>query len=312
MENKTVEKVADDKRFLIMIDLDGTTLSDSSTGEIHPKTKEMIFKAKEAGHVVCILTGRPWRSSKPMYEELKLDTIIANYNGAQIHNPKDEDFTPQVHFLDLNEVLYILGDERVKSEITNIAIEGPGWVQLSKRDPKLEKIFGFKNVKKFHEGLDYHRLPLKPTGVIFDVKPTTDPVDLQKYMKQKFGDLGEFGYWSKGINEPPAFDIARPGVSKGKVVSLLMRYYDIPWERTVAIGDSFNDVPMFKVANISVSVGNANRDIAYRAVINLKKINSDGAVGYFIEDLLNKPQEYIDHAIKKHLSNKERRRKYEN
>ncbi|PAK21697.1 hydrolase [Mycoplasmopsis agassizii] len=304
------EKVTTDKRLLIMLDLDGTTLANSDTCEIHPKTLAAIKKAKDAGHVICILTGRPWRSSKQVYQELELDTIIANYNGAQIHNPSDENFTPQISFLNLNEVLYILGDERIKKEVTNIAIEGPGWVQLQQNDPKLEKVFGFSKLTKFKVGLDYHRLPLRPTGVIFDVRPETDPISLQKYMRNKFGDLAEFSYWSKGDNEPPAFDIASPSVDKGKVVSLLMRYYDIAWERTVAIGDSFNDVPMFKVANVSVTMANANRDIQYKAAINLDKRNYEGGVGEYLEKLMENPEAEIGKALKWHQKNREKRSKW--
>ncbi|PAF55348.1 Cof-type HAD-IIB family hydrolase [Mycoplasmopsis agassizii] len=304
------EKITTDDRLLIMLDLDGTTLANSDTCEIHPKTLAAIKKAKDAGHVICILTGRPWRSSKQVYQELELDTIIANYNGAQIHNPSDENFTPQISFLNLNEVLYILGDERIKKEVTNIAIEGPGWVQLQQNDPKLEKVFGFSKLTKFKVGLDYHRLPLRPTGVIFDVRPETDPIALQKYMRNKFGDLAEFSYWSKGDNEPPAFDIASPSVDKGKVVSLLMRYYDIAWERTVAIGDSFNDVPMFKVANVSVTMANANRDIQYKAAINLDKRNYEGGVGEYLEKLMENPEAEIEKALKWHQKNREKRSKW--
>lgn len=47
-----------DKKRLILIDLDGTTLmNDGKT--IHPKTQEVIKKAVNVGHKVCIITGPP-------------------------------------------------------------------------------------------------------------------------------------------------------------------------------------------------------------------------------------------------------------
>lgn len=46
-------------RFLFVLDLDGTVLSDSANSEIHPDTETEIKRAIELGHIVCILTGRP-------------------------------------------------------------------------------------------------------------------------------------------------------------------------------------------------------------------------------------------------------------
>ncbi|GAA8715635.1 Uncharacterised protein [Chlamydia abortus] len=51
--------------------------------------------------------------------------MVGNYNGAHIHSPLDPFFIPTISYLDLNEVLYILGDPKVKKEMTNFAIEGP-------------------------------------------------------------------------------------------------------------------------------------------------------------------------------------------
>jgi len=57
---------------------------------------------------------------------LELDTVIANYNGAQIHNPMDYNFNPVVSYMNLNDVMYILGDEKLTKAMSNLAIEGPG------------------------------------------------------------------------------------------------------------------------------------------------------------------------------------------
>ncbi|EGV00589.1 COF family HAD hydrolase protein [Mycoplasmopsis columbina SF7] len=282
------------RKFLFAIDLDGTLLASSSTGEIHEKTLNAIQRAKNEVHVICILTGRPWRSTKPIYERLGLDTIVANYNGAQIHNPKDENFIPYIKYLDLNEMLYVLGDSKVAAEISNVAIEGPGWVQLQKRDKDLESVFGFRESPKFVVGINYNKIPLKPTGIIFDVKKTTNVEELRAYLKRKYGDLGEFSYWSKGKGLTPVFDITNVSVNKGRALSLLCRYYNIELENTIALGDGFNDVPMFKVAKISVAVGNASSDVKKYATVRLRKHNDEGAVGEFIEKILNEPEKTIE------------------
>ena len=81
-------KDSDQRRFLFAIDLDGTLLADSAEGTIHPKTESAIKRAVAEGHIVSIITGRPWRSTKPIYEKLGLNALVGNYNGAHIHKNK--------------------------------------------------------------------------------------------------------------------------------------------------------------------------------------------------------------------------------
>ncbi|MBU4689598.1 Cof-type HAD-IIB family hydrolase [Mycoplasma zalophidermidis] len=279
------------EKYLFAIDLDGTLLSSSSEGTIHEVAMKAIERAKNEGHIVCLVTGRPWRSTRPIYNMLGLDTVVTNYNGAQIHNPSDENFIPLIKYLNLNEMLYILGDPKVKQEISNVAIEGPGWVQLQRRDEALERVFGFKENPKFKVGLDFNKIPLRPTGIIFDVKETTDPDDLRDYLRAKYGDLGEFSYWSKGEGLTPVFDITNVSVNKGRAISLLSRYYDIPLENIVAFGDGHNDISMFKVAKTAVVMKNAPEPVKKHATVRINKKNTEGAVGFYINKFLDNPEE---------------------
>ncbi|TDV24364.1 hypothetical protein BCF59_0327 [Mycoplasmopsis mustelae] len=293
------------QKFLFAIDLDGTTLRSSATGEVHEQTIKAIKRAKDEGHIVCILTGRPWRSTKSIYEILGLDTVVSNYNGAHIHHPNDDGFIPYIKYLNLNEALYILGDEKVQNEVSNIAIEGPDWVQLQHRDEDLEKVFSFTNTPKFKVGLDFHKIPLMPTGIIFDVKKTTDVEKLRCYLKSKYGDLAEFSYWSKGEGLSPVFDMTNITANKGKALSMLIRYYKIDVDNTIAIGDGFNDVPMFKIANVSVAMGNATKDIKCYATIKINKTNKDGGVGWYINKFLDNPEEEIRKSNEKRKKRKQ-------
>lgn len=63
---------------------------------------------------------------------------------------------------------------------------------LEKKDPVLEKIFGFTHAKQFKLGFDVHRIPLRPTGVIFDTTKDVNVPKIRDYLNRKFGDLAEF------------------------------------------------------------------------------------------------------------------------
>ncbi|WNM13785.1 Cof-type HAD-IIB family hydrolase [Mesomycoplasma ovipneumoniae] len=285
-------------RYLFVLDLDGTVLSDSANSEIHPDTESEIKRAVELGHVVCILTGRPWRSTKPIYEKLGLNTIVANFNGAYIHNPTDSEFIPTINYINLNDILYIIGDKRVKAETSNVAIEGPGWAKIKKRDKQLEKVFGFDHIKNLKPGLNYNKIPLKPTCLILDTKPTTNINDFKSYLERRYGDLGEFSAWSKGENHTYVFDMTAIGVNKSKAVSMLSRYYKIDLENIISIGDSYNDIGMFEISTISVAMANSPQQVKKHATVILKKTNKEGGVGDYIRRFLKNPVKEIQKSKK--------------
>src|SRR5690625_2999618 len=76
------------KQHLIALDLDGTLLTNKNT--ISSRTKEIIFRAIEDGHIVVIATGRPHRASIQYYQSLGLTTPMVNFNGGLIHHPRDK------------------------------------------------------------------------------------------------------------------------------------------------------------------------------------------------------------------------------
>lgn len=61
------------------------------------------------------------------------------------------------------------------------------------------------------------------------------------------------------------YEILAHDVSKGAALKWLARRLDVPAERIVAIGDNYNDVPMFEAAGISVAVANAPEAVRRRA-----------------------------------------------
>ena len=73
------------KQHLIAIDLDGTTLNNQS--KLTPTTIKTLQTLSRQGHLVSIVTGRPYLISGHLYDQIGLKTPMINFNGALGHIP---------------------------------------------------------------------------------------------------------------------------------------------------------------------------------------------------------------------------------
>lgn len=72
---------------LIAIDLDGTTLNNQS--QLTAETIKTLRAAAHAGHIVSIITGRPYRIAQRIYDQIGIKTPMVNFNGALAHIPHE-------------------------------------------------------------------------------------------------------------------------------------------------------------------------------------------------------------------------------
>ncbi len=77
-------------------------------------------------------------------------------------------------------------------------------------------------------------------------------------------------------------EVINANYSKGTAVEFLAAHYGVPLEKTVAIGDQLNDVPMIEKAGLGIAVKNADEALKRRAH-TFAFTNEEGAVGKIIE-----------------------------
>ena len=78
-------------------------------------------------------------------------------------------------------------------------------------------------------------------------------------------------------------EVINNNYSKGSAVEFLANYYNIPLEKTIAIGDQLNDLPMIEKAGLGVAVKNADERLKVKANYISQKTNEEGAIGEIIE-----------------------------
>ncbi len=236
---------------IVFVDLDGT-LKDSYQ-KISVRNKIIIEKLSDIGVQVVFTTGRPLNYTISLSKQFSASNYVIASNGAEIYNY----FNKKVIYNSIisNEILIKLSELIKKYNLffiancllksyTNKDFGDPGKKIINSLDDILnEKIsqlivesFDIESMKKFKKEIS------TISGVKISNK-SRNPKDNNKIL---------------------FYDITNVDVSKGNAVKFLCDYLKIDINKTMAIGDSDNDIEMLQVSNIKVAMNNATD--------NLKKI----------------------------------------
>ena len=100
-------------------------------------------------------------------------------------------------------------------------------------------------------------------------------------MLERCPDMSEEG------NLRTSVELHASGVNKGTGLAEAARYFGIPMENVMAIGDGENDVTMLKMAGMGAAMGNAVSEAKAAADIVLPSNNEDGvawAIHQFVHE----------------------------
>lgn len=128
--------------------------------------------------------------------------------------------------------------------------------------------------------------------------PVSSPDDFRTIYKdakiQKFATTGsslpseqlikDFSQWFDVLVYPRYIEGMSFGYDKGEAIKIAEKVLDLDHAYTVAVGDSKNDLPMFRYAAISVAMGNAPDEIKKTCTYVTESADNDG-VAAIIERL---------------------------
>lgn len=75
-----------------------------------------------------------------------------------------------------------------------------------------------------------------------------------------------------------AFHINSKGINKARGFEEVMKTMSIHQDDVIAIGDSDTDIPLFKIANTSVALGNSSEFVKSQASMNVSAKSGDGLI----------------------------------
>ena len=122
------------------------------------------------------------------------------------------------------------------------------------------------------EGLSYNKVSVIDNGKTPYKTIQEDLSDHYVVIPATFAPLG------KESGEITSFKI-----NKATGMDSIIRYFNADIKDTIAIGDGFNDLPMFEKAHLSVAMGNAPQEIKDKADIITTSLDEDGVYNAFKE-----------------------------
>lgn len=262
---------------LIVSDFDGTLVRQDGT--VSERNIKAINNYIEAGGIFAISTGRVPAGILPQARKLGLKGLVSCCQGTVI--------------LDIESGKELF-DRRLSLKTTLAAchkMEEMGlhihaydlWEYYSNADDGMlkgyEKITGVKAKlvldRKLSEFIE--EKGLRAYKLLAMVEPEDSERTIAELSAANLPDC------AVTKSSPFLAEVVNDKCSKGSAVLFLAEHYGIEIEKTVGIGDNYNDMPMIEAAGLGAAVGNAEDALKQRADYICENTNETDAVAEVIE-----------------------------
>ena len=232
---------------IIFFDIDGTLIPEP-VGGIPESTKEAIRIARKKGHICMINTGRSLALVGPdVTGDVEFDGILLGC-GTMIIFRGETLLHKTFAIEEAEEIISGLHRHRIDA-----VLEGS---EINFRDSD-ERIFTDVFRRYIHQFDHLHYQSFEEAPGHFDkFYAYADKAGKMEAFSREFGDRLDFVDRKGGY-----YEIMPKGCSKASGMRYIAEKLGIPMSRTVAIGDSSNDIPMFECAAVSIAMGNATEDV---------------------------------------------------
>jgi len=232
---------------LVAIDLDGTLLTSGKT--ITQRTKRVLKALISRDVRVVIASARPPRSVAAAYKTLGLTNCVICYNGALIYDPKSKQILAH-HPISLDIAKDLINRSRRVYPDILVSVE----VLDHWYTDKINNSYQTEVSKQFEPD----RLGPIDSWLNCDVTKILLLGEEQYVEQVKNTLMAEFiDKIGMAHGEKHLLQIMARGVSKGQALKAVCNFYNIPLQRTIAIGDAGNDIDMLETAGIGIAMADA-------------------------------------------------------
>ncbi|QLL69891.1 Cof-type HAD-IIB family hydrolase [Lactobacillus sp. 3B(2020)] len=236
------------QRHLIALDLDGTTLNSKS--QLASETIATLHQLERAGHIVVIVTGRPYLISKHIYDALHLTSPMVNFNGALTHIPHKHWAGEQILNVSREMSLNLL-DAKDQLGLKTLVAEDKLHVWA---DHPTDMLPEFLPVKlRDDQYLNAKNLATDPIALTIEFTPEQKTTILGQ-IAEHYGNFVEPRIWGGPYD---IMELIHRGVHKEDGLDHVAKFYQIDRQNIIAFGDEQNDYEMIDYAGRGVAMKNA-------------------------------------------------------
>lgn len=260
---------------LVVSDFDGTLVR--ADGTVSALTKRTVKNFIADGGVFAISTGRMPAGILPRVKELGLSGFVCCGQGSAIVNiqtdevilkgsipnataitvcKKMEEMGLHIHVYDLWEYYSNMDDEALKRYESVVKVNA--------------RLVLDKPISRFVE--ETGMCPCKILAVVASEDNERVRLELEK---ENFKDCE--------ITRSNIFlvEVNNAKYSKGTALKFLADAYNVPMEKTIAVGDQINDLSMIQTAGLGIAVKNADENLKAKATV-FDYTNEEDAVAHLI------------------------------
>jgi Cof subfamily protein (haloacid dehalogenase superfamily) len=251
---------------LIVVDLDGTLLSDDHT--LSEKNKQALLDATAAGVPVVLATGKTRKSAESLIAALNLNTPGVFVQGLVIYNADGTlRYQQTLEAATARRVITFAEDRGFGTLVysgNRILIKAP--------DSRMDEITKYGEPQPELVGPIVNILTSTPIHKVCFYGDDRRIKALRWQLEQQVG--GQVAFTMSHVAH--LLEVLPPGASKGKGVRLVAQEMGILPEHVMAIGDGENDLEMIKFAGLGIAVENAAPLLKQAAKVVVSSNNAAG------------------------------------
>ena len=251
---------------LVAFDVDGTLVGRDLV--ISKNVRDALARMQQTATTGCLVTGRMYRATLPFAREIGFDAPLICYQGAAIIDPTTDELLAHTALANeiVRELIALVERDRMHLQLyrnDEYYCEARNrfsdlYASLSLIEPVV--------VPSLRETFKYS--PATKAVVIAD-----EPVAAR--YAEKLRDVFK-GRANVTRSLPEFVEVLDPTVDKGAALRFVAARLGVAMDRTIAIGDSWNDAPLLEAAGFAVAMGSAPPELRAIADAVVGDLQHDG------------------------------------
>lgn len=262
---------------LICTDLDGTLFQSGGRG-ISEENAQAIRYFQENGGIFTFITGRMPYFSQSAYQAIHPNAPFGCINGGGIYDHRTQEYIWKYAIpLSVLDILKYIEKEMPEMGIQINAFDKLYFLKDSEEGELFRQRTGLPLLTCSYEDINQPFAKI----VFCDHRPAE--IDRLAKLLQAHPLAENFDFVQ---SEKTLYEIMPKGINKGAVLPRLCEHLHLSMDKTVTVGDFFNDIPMLQAAKVGVAVANAREEVKVAADY-VTVSNDQHAIAKIIADIEN-------------------------